>query len=168
MSNKDNRNPLLFTLVVINTFVVGFLFIQQSKLTNLANQVVQEQTSPASSPTPEQNEFKLNPKVGNIIQEFPIQAITANLARPHGPQRFVTLKIVFILETPVGEATDEMTNKMPTFRDEIIDMLNTRKPEDVLKLEGRGVLKDLIERHLNQKLKRDKIRKILFTQFKVS
>lgn len=168
MSNKDNKNPLLFTLVLINTFVVGFLFIQQNKLTNSANQVSKEQMEPVSPSSSGQNKFELVPKTGNIIQEFPIKAITANLARSNGPQRFISLTMVFILETPSEEATDEMSNKIPTFRDEIIDILNTRSPEDVLKLEGRGVLKDLIKKHLNQKLKTDKVRRILFTQFKVS
>lgn len=168
MSDKENKNPLLFTLVVINTIVVGYLLFQQSKLSKLADEVVGVQTAPAPQLTQGQNKFELRPKPGNIIQEFPIQTITANLARSDGPQRFITLTMVFVLETPRDKATDEMTNKMPTFRDEIIDILNTRTPDEVLKLEGRGVLKNLIERHLNGKLKTDRVRRILFTGFKVS
>ena len=101
-------------------------------------------------------------------EEFPIETLTVNLARPSGPQRFITLSMVLILETPQDKPTDEMTNKIPTFRDEIIDILNTKTPQEILKLEGREVLKNIIKNHLNQSLKTDKVRRILFTQFKVS
>ncbi len=166
--DENKKNPLLFILVIINTVFVGFLFMKQGELSELADEVLSEQTKTISPEKQGQNHFEITPGEGNIIQEFPIDPITANLARPDGPQRFLSLTMVLVLETPQAQALDELTNKLPTFRDEIIDILNTHTPAQVLKLEGREVLKNLIKKHLNQSLKSDKVRRILFTQFKVS
>ena len=166
--NTEKSSPLLITLVLINTIFVGYLLYQQTRLTDITNNVISDKTKVISTSTGGQNQFEVIPNEGNLIQEFPIETITANLSRPSGPQRFITISMVFILETPQDRPTDEMTNKTPAFRDEIIDILNTQSPQDILKLEGREVLKDLLKNHLNQNLKEDKVRGILFTQFKVS
>ena len=175
MENKNKKNesskssPLLIVLVLTNTLFVGFLLYKQSQLNELTDQVISEKTEVVESDSHSgQNSFHLEPKEGNILEEFPIESLTVNLARPSGPQRFITLSMVLILETPQDKPTDEMTNKIPTFRDEIIDILNTKTPQEILKLEGREVLKNIIKNHLNQSLKSDKVRRILFTQFKVS
>ncbi len=167
-NEESKSNPLLFFLVVINTIFVGYLLFQQSKLSSEADEILAKQSAVIPAETNGQNQFDLKPKDGFIIQEFPIETFTANLARPDGPQRFITVTMVLILETPQDKPTDELTNKVPTFRDEIIDILNTHTPDQVLKLEGREVLKNLLKTHFNQELKNDKVRRILFTQFKVS
>ena len=170
-SNKEEENksnPLLLTLVLFNTIFVGYLLYQQSQLTSEADKLIAKKTAIIPEQKDGQNQFDIKPKDGFIIQEFPMQTVTANLARPDGAQRFITLTMVFILETPQDKPTDELTNKIPTFRDEIIDILNTHTPAQVLKLEGREVLKNLLKGHLNRELKNDKVRRILFTQFKVS
>jgi len=166
--NTEKSSPLLITLVIINTIFVGYLLYQQTRLTDITDSVISDKAKVIPTSKDGQNQFEVIPDDGNLIQEFPIETITANLSRPSGPQRFITISMVFIIETPQDQATDEMTNKTPAFRDEIIDILNTQSPQDILKLEGREVLKNLLKNHLNQNLKADKVRRILFTQFKVS
>ena len=165
---ENKSTPLLLTLVLFNTIFVGYLLYQQSQLASEADKLIAKKMAVTPEDKDGQNQFDIKPKDGFIIQEFPMQTVTANLARPDGAQRFITLTMVFILETPQDKPTDELTNKIPTFRDEIIDILNTHTPSQVLKLEGREVLKNLLKGHLNRELKNDKVRRILFTQFKVS
>lgn len=102
------------------------------------------------------------------IVEYPFGDFQVNLARPSGPQRFIKLNLTLLVETPLTKNLAEIINKTPTLRDEIISILNKKTPQDILKLEGREVLKNILKQHLNSKLKDDKIKRILFTKFTVS
>lgn len=163
------KNPLLVILVFINTIVIAYLLIYQMNLSELSNQVTSDRMSIPNEEVDEgQNKHVINIKEGHILNEFPIEPITANLARPDGPQRFINLSIVLVVETTQKKPLEEILNKLPTFRDDIIAILNTLSPHDVLKLEGREVLKNKLKKHINQNLKRDEVKQLLFTAFKVS
>ncbi|MAE22088.1 MAG: hypothetical protein CMK92_06620 [Pseudomonas sp.] len=163
------KNPLLAILVILNTIVIAYLLIYQMNLSELSNEIASERLSNPSEETSEgQNKHEINIKEGHILNEFPIEPITANLARPDGPQRFINISIVLVVETTQNKPLEEILNKLPTFRDDIIAILNTLSPRDVLKLEGREVLKNILKKHINQNLKRDEVKQLLFTAFKVS
>ena len=107
-------------------------------------------------------------KSGSVIKEFNFGKFTANLAKSDGPQRYITIEVVLYIETLAGAALLEIENKKPNLRDEIISILNTRTPQEVLKLEGRGILKSLLKNHLNNDLKSDQVKELLFTKFMVN
>ena len=167
MSEKPEKNPLLFLLIIINTIFVVYILTRQmnmvdqvSKLTASESRVVMDEGFRSPHLPKAKENF--------TIVEYPFGDFQVNLARPSGPQRFIKLKLTLLVETPLTKNLSEIINKTPSLRDEIIGILNKKTPQDILKLEGREVLKNILKEHMNSKLKDDKIRRILFTRFTVS
>jgi flagellar basal body-associated protein FliL len=165
-SKKPDKNPLLLILVMINTVIVVFVLMKQLSI----DSTVDKLTVRVSSAGQDSVKSPYFPKAKDnfTIVEYPFGNFTANLARPSGPQRFIKLKLTLLVETPLTNNLAEIINKTPTLRDQIIGILNTKEPKDILKLEGREVLKNILEEHINSKLKDDKVRDVLFTQFTVN
>lgn len=169
MSEKPEKNPLLFLLVVINTIFIVFIMTRQMSITEKVSQMTAKETQVAvESGDSFQSPHLPKPKDNYTIVEYPFGDFQVNLARPRGPQRFIKLNITLIVETPLTKNLSEIINKSPTLRDEIISILNKKTPQDILKLEGREVLKNILKEHMNSKLKDDQIKRILFTRFTVS
>jgi len=167
MSKKSEKNPILTILLIFNTSIVCFLLYNQYAIQDSVNSLTNENTVAHLGNDPE---LPFYPKAeqGRKIIEFPFGKFTTNLARESGPQRFMNLDITLLIESPIKSSLEEIQNLTPTLRDEVISILNNLEPKDVLKLEGREVLKDLLKKHINHKLKTDNVRRILFTKFKVS
>lgn len=164
--SKKNKNPLLFLLVLINTGFILFILGQQFKLGDEVDKLTRKESNFPS-------EAKLlphlpKPSENKVISNYELGDFSANLARPSGPQRFLKTTIILIIETPKNNKLLETINKSSSIRDEVIALLNKQTPRDVLKLEGRDVLKNIIKTHLNKLLKEDQVRRILFTKFTVN
>ena len=167
MSEKPEKNPLLFLLILINTIFMVFIMMRQMSITEKVSELTAtESTSSVSEDFRSPHIPKA--KENFAIVEYPFGDFQVNLARPSGPQRFIKLKITLLVETPLTKNLAEIINKTPTLRDDIIGILNKKTPQDILKLEGREVLKNVLKEHLNQNLNDDKIKRILFTRFTVS
>jgi len=166
MSNKENKNPLLTLLIIINFIAVIFIFYKQramdSKVDTLTTINSSSLTSTQKSP------YLQKAKDGSIIREYNFGSFTANLARNDGPQRYLTIDVVLYLETLATAPLLEIENKKPDLRDEVLTILNTVTPQEALKLEGRGILKNLLKNHINNQLKSDQVKEILFTKFTVN
>jgi flagellar FliL protein len=166
LSDQEKKNPLLALLIVINTAIVAIILFRQMGM----SERVEKLTSSTAVNTSRENTLPYIPKAkpGSTIREYPFGKFTANLAKPSGPQRYITLEIVLYLETLSSKPLLEIENKKPGLRDEIISILNTRTPEEVLKLEGRGILKNLLKNHLNNQMKSDQVKELLFVNFLVN
>ncbi|MCF8060074.1 MAG: flagellar basal body-associated FliL family protein [Bacteriovoracaceae bacterium] len=164
--SKNEKNPLLLILIIINSIVVVFILVKQFSIDETVEKmtIVETAVSGDSFKSPHFPEAKES----YTIVEYPFGNFTANLARPSGPQRFIKLTLTLLVETPLNNNLSEIINKTPSLRDEIISILNTTKPKDVLKLEGREVLKNILKEHINGKLKDDNVKRVLFTQFTIS
>lgn len=167
MPENSKKNPILTIFLIINTSIVCFLLYKQYSIQDSVKKLTDK--SSVSLLTSD-NELPFYPKAerGRKIIEFPFGIFTTNLARVSGPQRFMNLDITLLIESPIKSSLEEIQNLTPSLRDEVISILNNLEPKDVLKLEGREVLKDLLKNHINNKLKTDKVRRVLFTKFKVS
>lgn len=165
MENKKDKNPLLTILVVMITIGAGFLLIKQFQIQEQVDKMVEQPETKID--TNVVSPYYPKAKENYSIVEYPFGDFTANLAHSSGPQRFLNVRMVFLMETPTNDKLREIINNAPTLRDEIINIFNTTEARDVLKLEGREVLKNLLEKHINHKLKTDQVRRILFTQFLV-
>lgn len=166
MEDKKVKNPLLTILVMIITALAFYLLFKQFEIQKVAEKLYEQ---PSSTPQGIANSpYYPKAKENFSIVEYPFGRFTANLARPSGPQRFLKVTMVLLVETPTNDKLKEIINNTPTLRDEIINIFNTATPRDVLKLEGREVMKNLILQHINNKLKMDTIKGILFTQFLVN
>ena len=166
MSEEAPKNPLLFILVVVNSLVAFYLLSNQYDYEDKVNKLVDQSASAAEKSF--ESPYIPKPKEGSNIAEYPFGNFSINLARPSGPQRFIKVDITFIVETPADNDLTEIINKTPGLRDEIIGIFNNQTPRDVLKLEGRSVLKNLLKNHINRQLKDDEVLKVLFTKFTVS
>lgn len=166
MSEESKKNPLLALLVIINTFFMAFIFFKQMSITEVVDKITSK--APVTSSMKDELPYLPKAKAGSIIKKYSFGSFTANLARPSGPQRYITLDIVLYLETLSSSPLLEMENKKPDLRDEVIAILNTKTPKEVLKLEGRGILKSLLKNHLNGSLKSDQVKDILFVKFLVN
>ncbi len=163
---KAPKNPLLAILIIINTLIAVFLLFNQYSI----NDEVDKSTTKSSPPVQKPIQSPYIPKApeGKKIVEYPFGDFAINLARPSGPQRFIKISITLLVQTPIDKDLTEIINKTPTLRDEIISIFNNQTPQDILKLEGRGVLKNILQKHINSQLKDDEILRILFTKFTVS
>ena len=166
MNDTNKKNPLLALLVVVNTAFIAFIFFKQISI----NDQVDAITAPKSTGVSSNDSLPYLPKAkaGSLIKKYPFGKFTANLARPSGPQRYITLEVVLYLETLSSAPLLEIENKKPDLRDEIISILNTKTPKELLKLEGRGILKNLLKNHLNGQLNSDIVKEILFVKFLVN
>lgn len=163
---EKKKNPLLNLLVFVITGMAIFLFVQQLKIQDLANKV--SPSTPNVKVGNDQSPYYPKAKESFSIVEYPFGDFTVNLSRPSGPQRFLKVEMVFLMETPTNDKLREIINNQPTLRDEVINIFNNTSPKDILKLEGREVIKDILQKHINHKLQTDKVRRILFTRFLVS
>jgi len=166
MSKEQGKNP--FLMILLSTMTIGacLLIYKQFEIQRIAYSITNKYSSLDDNILV--SPYFPKAKENFSIMEYPFGYFSVNLARPSGPQRFLKVKMIFLVETPTNDKLKEIINNTPTLRNEIINIINTTEPKEVLKLEGRQVLKDLLEKHINQKMKNDKVRKILFTQFLVS
>ena len=97
---------------------------------------------------------------------FPLTAFTANLAQGDGPRRYVRLDAVLKFSKDSKEA--EFKARQPQIRDVIISILNSKRPEDLLKLEGKEYLKEEIKTAINSFLIDGHVVDVYYVGFQVN
>ncbi len=167
--DKDKKNPLLTLLIITNTVFVIFILFKQVSISDRVEKVTSPDSATSFSSKPELP-FLPKAKKGSIIKKYSFGAFTANLARESGPQRYITIEVTLYIETLSSAQLQllEIENRKSVLRDDVISILNSMTPQDILKLEGRSLLKNLIKDHLNTQLKSDHVKELLFTKFLVS
>ena len=97
---------------------------------------------------------------------FPLDGFTANLAQGDGPRRYVRLEAVLKFSQDSNE--EEFKAKKPQRRDRIISLLNSKKPEDLLKSEGKTYLKEEIKSAINSFLVDGKVLDVFYVGFQIN
>ena len=97
---------------------------------------------------------------------FPLDGFTANLAQGDGPRRYVRLEAVLKFSQDSNE--EEFKAKKPQIRDRIISLLNSKKPEDLLKVEGKTYLKEEIKSAINSFLVDGKVLDVFYVGFQIN
>ena len=143
------KNPLLTLLVLINTGLMGFVaYMQwgihekQSKTADIKDIVR----------TAMEEELGTQDEIPGAAKEedgilFPLDSFTANLAQGDGPRRYVRLNPVLKFKKQSSE--QEFKARKPQIRDAIISILNSKRPTDLLKSEGKDFLKEEIKAAIN-------------------
>ena len=98
----------------------------------------------------------------NSARFFNVGEFTANL-NSIGNSRYVKVNINFELDTEMKE--DEMKKRSAQIRDRVITILNSKRPEDLQKEEGRGFLKEEIKTAINEFLQSGKVLGVYFSTF---
>ncbi len=98
---------------------------------------------------------------------MPLEQFTVNLATPGGTaQKFVRVNIA--LEVGTDEIEKEVQAKMPQVRNAIIDLFNSKRPNDLVSAEQREYLKEEIRNALNSFMSQGKVKGVYFTNFAVT
>jgi flagellar protein FliL len=106
-------------------------------------------------------------KASNESPTIPLEQFTVNLATPGGTaQKFVRVNIA--LELATDEVEKEIQAKMPQVRNAIIDLFNSKRPNDLVNAEQREYLKEEIRNALNSFMTNGKVKGVYFTNFAVT
>jgi flagellar FliL protein len=190
-SAPSGKNPLLVILVVVNTLAVGaigfFQFQNHKKLNSLPTMAdVMQQSSedggghgaaggeaPAAgghgAPAAGGHGAAGGAKVEDVKTDgllYPLEPFTANLAQGEGPRRFIRISLV--LKFSKETKKEEIDARKPQISDTIISMLNAKKPEELLKKEGKDYLREEIKSSINNFLVDGQVADIYYVGFQIN
>ncbi len=168
----SGKNPLLTLLMVINIVAMGavaffqFRFMQmEAKRPDLTQLLKEQKDSPAEGSAEATGEQK-NAEVVKKENLLPLDSFTVNLAQGEGPRRYVRLDAV--LKMSDDAKAPEFEARKPQIRDTIISILNTKRPDDLLKKEGKSFLKEEIKASINSFLVDGRVEDIYYISFQIN
>jgi len=160
------KNPLLTILVLINTIAVGGVaYFQMNLHKKLSTQpdVRDIVTAEMKKQTEEKETGKAREQDGIL---FPLEGFTANLAQGDGPRRYVRMNAVLKFSKDSNE--QEFKAKKPQIRDSVISILNSKRPADLLKIEGKKFLKEEIKSSINSFLVDGNVIDVFYVSFQIN
>ena len=163
------KNPLLTILVLVNTIVIsGVAFFQFQMHQKISSEPSVQDVVSAEMKKMEGEEAK--EETGEAAEEdgilFPLEGFTANLAQGDGPRRF--LRLTAVLKFSKDSNEEEFKARKPQIRDTIISLLNSKRPEDLLKIEGKNFLKEELKSAINSFLVDGNIIDIFYVGFQIN
>lgn len=187
----SGKNPLLVILVLVNTIAVGavgfFQFQNHKKLnavTTAADVMKQDLESggehAAAAEGGGHGEKKAEGHGGGHGEKgsaevegvkadgllYPLDPFTANLAAGDGPRRFIRISLVLKFNKETKK--EEVDARKPQISDTIISMLNSKKPEELLKKEGKEYLKEELKTSINNFLVDGQVTDIYYVAFQIN
>jgi len=167
----SNKNPLLMLLMVVNIVAMGTVAYFQWRFMKMESSRPDLQTllKESRSDSNASAEATGEQKTTEIVQKenlMPLENFTVNLAQGDGPRRFVRLDAVLKLSNDAKNS--EFEARKPQIRDTIISILNTKRPEDLLKKEGKSFLKEEIKASINSFLVDGRVEDIYYISFQIN
>lgn len=167
----SNKNPLLTLLMVVNIIAMGTVAYFQWRFMEMESKRPDLQTllKESKSDSNVSAEATGEQKATEVVQKenlMPLENFTVNLAQGDGPRRFVRLDAVLKLSTDAKNS--EFEARKPQIRDTIISILNTKRPEDLLKKEGKSFLKEEIKASINSFLVDGRVEDIYYISFQIN
>jgi len=168
---SSSKNPLLIILMVVNIVAMSAVaffqwrFMQMEAQRPDLTQLLKEKDSVASADSEAASEQK-TPDVVKKENLLPLDSFTVNLAQGDGPRRYVRLDAV--LKMSDDAKTSEFEARKPQIRDAIISILNTKRPDDLLKKEGKSFLKEEIKASINSFLVDGSVEDVYYISFQIN
>lgn len=168
----SSKNPLLTILMVLNIAAMGTVAFFQYRFMDMEakrpdlTQLLKEQKNPESSASPEAEGEQKTEEVVKKENLLTLDSFTVNLAQGDGPRRYVRLDAV--LKMSEDAKAPEFEARKPQIRDTIISILNTKRADDLLKKEGKNILKDEIKASINSFLVDGKVEDIYYISFQIN
>jgi flagellar FliL protein len=184
-SQASGKNPLLVILVLVNTIAVAaigfFQFQNHKKLTSVttAADVLKQDVEggagggegkeggghggghgAAAGGSSKEDQVKLEGLL------YPLEPFTANLAQGEGPRRYIRISLV--LKFSKETKKEEIDARKPQISDTIISMLNSKKPEELLKKEGKEYLKEEVKTSINNFLVDGQVLDVFYVGFQIN
>lgn len=127
------------------------------------SQLLKEKDAPADPAIEGETKTAEVVKKENLL---PLEMFTVNLAQGDGPRRYVRMEAVLKMSDEAKAA--EFEARKPQIRDTIISILNTKRPDDLLKKEGKQFLKEEIKAAINAFLVDGKIEDVYYIGFQIN
>ena len=162
---SSGKSPLMLVLLLVNTLLMGFLaymqWTQHKKLSSVSSvkDVMKADMKKAGA-----KKFGATKKEDGLL--FPLETFTANLAQGDGPRRFLRLNAVLKFNKKASEK--EFKARKPQIRDTIINILNSKRPKDLLNKEGKVFLKEEIKAAINTYLIDGHVMDVYYVGFQIN
>jgi len=165
----SSTSPIVLAFLVLNSLgLLGVGFLQYNYMKkeaakpSIAQLVKQEMGSNEKHP----GDDELKEPVKEKGMMFPLDPFAVNLAQGDGPRRYLRLNTV--LRFTEDAKKEELNSRKPQIRDTIINILNAKRPEDLLKKEGKIYLKEEIKAAINSYLMNGKLDEVFYTGFQIN
>lgn len=160
------KNPLIAVLMLLNIVFMGVIvymqYVGHQKLasTPSVQDIVRDEMKAA---------MDTGEETGEAIDQdgilFPLEGFAANLAQGDGPRRYLRMNAVLKFSKSSNE--EEFKARKPQIRDTIISIVNSKRPTDLLKLEGKNFLKEEIKSSINSFLVDGQVVDMFYVSFQV-
>ena len=167
----SGKNPFVTVLLLLNAAIMGAVgfFQYQAHVRDANRESIQDvvkaemKALKESEETIEGMDAKSEADDGELLQ---LEPFTANLAQGDGPKRFVRLNTV--LKFSKDSNQEEFKSRNAQIRDTVISILNSKRPEDILKVEGKAYLKEEIKAAINSFFVDGRVIDVYYTSFQVN
>lgn len=165
----SGKSPVVTLLLILNLVLMSaiaffqFQAMEREKKRETTMDLIAKQMEEAGMAAEGDETNKPVDQKGKL---FPLEGFVANLAQGDGPRRYLRLKTV--LKFSEDSKEDEFTARKPQIRDTIISIINSKRPEDLLKKEGKVYLKEEIKAGINSFLMDGKVEDIYYVGFQIN
>jgi flagellar FliL protein len=165
----SDKNPMIAIILILNLVALGavaffqFKFFQQESGKPSVSELVKQELDKHGSKEAIEEAYKPKEEEGLLL---PMEGFTVNLAQSDGPRRYLRLKAVLKFNQDSKE--EEFQARKPQIRDAVISILNSKRPEDLLKREGKAFLKEEIKSAINAFLIEGKVIDIYYVGFQIN
>ncbi len=164
------KNPLLVIVLLLNTVALGAVaffqfsfFKKEAEKPDLVALVKQEMSAHGSAEAQGEQATAMEEQEGLLL---PLEAFTVNLAQGDGPRRYLRMEAVLKFDKVSKE--EEFHARKPQIRDAVIGILNSKRPEDLLKKEGKTYLKEEIKSAINSFLVNGSVVDLYYVSFQIN
>lgn len=170
-SETSPKSPLIIILMLVNIAAMGTVAFFQWRFMEMEakrpdlTELLKEKDAVTADAEGVNNEQKKTEvvKKENLLS---LDSFTVNLAQGEGPRRYVRLDAVLKLSDDAN--APEFEARKPQIRDTIISILNTKRPDDLLKKEGKSYLKEEIKASVNSFLIDGRVEDIYYISFQIN
>lgn len=168
----SSKNPLLTLLMIVNIVAMGAVAYFQWRFMEMEakrpdlTQLLKEKDSATATADGEAAGEQKPVEVVKKENLLSLDSFTVNLAQGEGPRRYVRLDAV--LKMSDDAKAPEFEARKPQIRDTIISILNTKRPDDLLKKEGKSYLKEEIKAAINSFLVDGSVEDIYYISFQIN
>jgi flagellar FliL protein len=168
-SAASQKNPLVAILLVFNMAALGAVAFMQYQFMEM------ESKKPDLTKLLAESNVANNPDVAdelapteNLEKEslVDLETFTVNLAQGDGPRRYVRLQAVLKMSKDSDQT--EVQARKPQIRDTVISILNSKRPEDLLKRDGKIYLKEQVKSAINSYLIDGSVVDIFYVGFQIN
>lgn len=163
-AKPKGSNPLLTILLLVNCALMGTVAYFQWQ----AHQKWSSQSSVSDISKAMEGDATAEGAIADSKPKFlkDLDPFTVNLAQGDGPRRFARVSMVLTFDEQVNDNVFKPLE--PRVRDSIINLLNSKRPEDLLKEEGKSILKEEIKSAINSFLLEGNVTDIYYVNFQIN